>query len=197
MPYHDTLKTHTRRSSDRFFSLSPERSHLLFLGTTAARLLGSLDSLLIALGLALLHGTHQATGSLEGTLEVARGGLAVKVDLDQVALEQSLDRQDGLNQQRVGVLEVQVHKAHHGDTHKLTAEGSLELSEVVGLDGRSNELALLSRANGSRLNILEGGEVCERLLVQTDWFYVIIEIGLFVVGVVEGRESRNAYRSSS
>lgn len=135
------------------------QERLLVLGTATAGLLGSLDSLLVALGLTTLHGAHEAGGGLEGTLELAGGGLAVEVDLDEVALEEGLDGDDGLDHEGVGVEHVEMHDAHHADGHELAAEGSLELAHVVGVDGGGDELALLGGAHGGGLDVLEGGQV--------------------------------------
>merc|ERR1711939_1126926 len=41
--------------------------------------------------------------------------------LSQVALERALDGDDALDEQRVRVLEVQVHDGHHADAHELAA----------------------------------------------------------------------------
>lgn len=41
------------------------------------------------------------------------------MNFDQVALERALDREDGLDEKRVGVFEVDVHETHHGDSHQL------------------------------------------------------------------------------
>lgn len=131
---------------------------LLLLGTATARSLGSLDSLAVALGGAL-HAAHEASGSLEGPLEVARSGLAEGVDLEEVVLEGALEGDDALDEQRVGVLEVDVHDAHHAHTHHLRPEELLELGGVVGVDGGGDELALLGGAHGCWLDVLEGGHV--------------------------------------
>jgi hypothetical protein len=135
-------------------------NRLLLLGTTAAGPLGSLDGLLVALRRAALEAAHEAGGRLEGALEVAAGGLAENVDLDQVGLDGALERDDGLDQQGVGVLHVQVHETHHSDAHELTAEELLDLLGVVGVDGGGHELRLLRGAHRRRLNILEGRQVC-------------------------------------
>lgn len=39
------------------------------------------------------------------------------MNLGQVALESGLDGQDRLDEERVGVLHVEVHEGHDGDTH--------------------------------------------------------------------------------
>lgn len=133
---------------------------LLLLGTAAASTLGSLNSLLVALSSATLETGHEASSLLEGTLEVAAGGLAEDVDLGKVGLEGALEGDDGLDEEGVGVLEVEVHDAHHEDAHHLGAEELLGLGEIVGVDGGGDELALLSRAHRRRLDILESGEIC-------------------------------------
>jgi hypothetical protein len=139
---------------------------LLLLGTTAASSLGSLNSLLVTLSRAALEALHEASSRLERTLEVTGGGLAKDVNLDQVGLESALERNNGLDQERVGVLEVEVHESHHADTHELGAEELLDLLGVVGVDGGGHELALLSRSHGRWLNILEGRQVCSNVLVS-------------------------------
>jgi hypothetical protein len=136
-------------------------SSLLLLGTTTASTLSSLNGLLVALGRATLHGAHEALGLLEGTLEVTGGRLAKDVDLDHVVLEGALDGDDALDEERVGVLHVDMHEGHHGDTHGLATESGTDLLVVVGVDGGGDELALLSGAHGSGFDILEGCEVCE------------------------------------
>lgn len=134
---------------------------LLLLGTAAAGLLSSLDSLLVALDSAVgtLHGAHEALGSLEGSLEIARGGLVKDVDLGEVALEDTLEGDNALDDEGVGVFHVEVHEGHHGDTHQLAAPELAELVGVVGVDRGGDELALLRRAHGRGLNVLEGGHV--------------------------------------
>lgn len=135
------------------------RKILLLLGTTTASPLGSLDGLLVALGRAL-HAGHEAGGGLEGPLEVSGGRVAEDVDLEQVALEGGLERDDALDQQRVGVLEVEVHHHHHAHAHQLRPEGLLELAHVVRVDRGRHQLALLGGAHRGRLDVLQGGHVC-------------------------------------
>jgi len=141
--------------------VSAVRKSLLLLGTATAGALGSLDGLLVALG-GTAHGAHEAGRLLEGALEVATGRLAEDVDLDHVVFDSALEGKDGLDEERVGVLHVKVHEAHHGHAHGLGAERSLDLLRVVGVDSGGDELGLLSRADGRRLDVLEGGEVCQR-----------------------------------
>lgn len=136
-------------------------STLLLLGTTTARALSGLDGLLVALDGATLHGAHEALGSLEGALEVAGGGLAPDVDLDNVVLKGALQGDDALDEEGVGVLEVDVHEGHHADSHQLAAEGGADLLLIVGVDRGGDELALLGGAHRGGLDILEGGQVCE------------------------------------
>lgn len=69
-------------------------SFLLLLDTAPAVLLGRLKALLVGLGLgAAVEGTHH-TSSLEGALQIANGRLAENVDLDELALESTLERDD-------------------------------------------------------------------------------------------------------
>lgn len=134
---------------------------LLVLDATAASTLGLLDALLVGLDLAAGHGAHEAAASLEGALEVAGSGLAEQVDLDQVALEGALERDDALDEERVGVLEVEVHDAHHADAHQLGLVQLLELGHVVGVDRRGDGLGLLTAARRRRLHVLEDCHVCK------------------------------------
>lgn len=82
------------------------------------------------------------------------------MDLDEVALKGALDGEDALDHERVGVLHVDVHESHHGDSHELATEGCLELLVVVGLDGGGDELALLAGSDGCGLDVFESGHVC-------------------------------------
>lgn len=143
------------------------RASLLFLSTTTTGSLGGLDGLLVALGRAALETAHEASSSLEGALEVADSGLAENVDLDQVGLEGTLEGDDGLDQERVGVFEVDVHESHHAHAHKLGAEQLLNLRGVVGVDGSGDELALLGRSHGRGLDILKGSQVYIRCQLQS------------------------------
>lgn len=88
------------------------------------------------------------------------------MNLNQVGLESALEGDDGLDDERVGVLHVQVHEAHHRDTHELRPEGVLDLLRVVRVHGRRHELALFRGSHRRRLDILESGEVL--LLVDLD-----------------------------
>lgn len=150
---------------DRDYTRPPSCPALLLLGTTAASPLSGLNSLAVALGGAL-HTAHEASGSLEGPLQVTGSRLAKGVDLEEVVLEGTLERDNALDQQRVGVLEVEVHDAHHTHAHHLRSEELLELGGVVGVDGGGDELALLGGAHGSRLDVLEGGHVCGKGIVS-------------------------------
>jgi hypothetical protein len=138
---------------------------LLLLGTTAASLLGQLDALLVGLEVcvAAAHHAAEAGGGLPGTLELAGGGLAEDVDFHEVALEGALEGDDGLDEERVGVLEVQVHDAHHADAHELRLEEAAQLRLVVGVHGGGDDLGLLGAAHGRGLDVLEDGHVCEEI----------------------------------
>ena len=82
------------------------------------------------------------------------------MDLDEVRLQGALERNDALDEEGVGVLKVEMHDAHHRDSHHLRAHQGLELSGIVGVNRGGNKLALLRRAHRRRLDIFEGGEVC-------------------------------------
>lgn len=133
---------------------------LLLLGTTTAGTLGSLDGLAVTLG-STLHTAHEAGSGLERSLEVTGSGLAENVYLEEVALEGALERDDALDEEGVGVLEVQMHDDHHAHAHQLRSEGLLELGGIVGVDRSRDELALLGGAHGRGFDVLEGGHVCD------------------------------------
>jgi hypothetical protein len=132
---------------------------LLVLDATTASTLGGLDALLVRLDLTTLHGAHDAASRLPRPGKVAGSGLTEEVNLDEVALESALERNDRLDKQRVGVLHVQVHEAHHADTHHLGLEEGAQLLQVVGLDRGRDKLGLLARAHGRRLDVLNDGHV--------------------------------------
>lgn len=132
------------------------RTFLLLLDTTPVVLLRVLDRGLVALGLAL---GHEAAAGLEGARQVAGGRLAEHVDLDQVGLEGTLEGDDRLDEERVGVLEVQVHHTHHAYTHQLAADQLAQLGLVVVHVGGGHGLGLLASAHGRRLDVLEGRHV--------------------------------------
>jgi hypothetical protein len=116
------------------------------------------------IGLDTITGTlhaHQTARCLPGSLELADGRLSEQVNLDQVTLEGTLEGDDGLDEERVGVLEVEMHDTHHANTHKLTLEQAAELLRVVCVHGGSDGLGLLGRSHGSRLNILDDGKICQ------------------------------------
>jgi hypothetical protein len=135
---------------------------LLVFDTTTSCLFCGFNTLLI--GLDTITGTlhaHQTARCLPGSLELADGRLSEQVDLDQVALEGTLEGDDGLDEERVGVLEVEMHDTHHANTHKLALEQAAELLRVVCVHGGSDGLGLLGRSHGSRLNVLDDGKVCQ------------------------------------
>lgn len=88
------------------------------------------------------------------------------MDLGKVGLEGALEGDDALDEEGVGVLEVEMHDAHHEDAHHLGAKELLGLGEIVGVDSGGDELALLSGTHRRRLNVLESGEVCEETKVS-------------------------------
>lgn len=84
------------------------------------------------------------------------------MDLGEVGLEGALERDDALDEEGIGVFEVQVHHTHHQDTHHLGTHQVLELGEVVGLDRSGDELALLAGAHWRGFDILERGKICRK-----------------------------------
>ena len=141
--------------------------HLLLLGTATARSLGLLDALLVRLDLTTaLHGSHESRSCLPWSLELADGRGAEQVHLDEVALESALEGDNRLDQEGVGVLEVDVHDAHHANAHELRLEERTELLEIVCVDRSRHGLGLLGRAHGGWLNVLEHSHVCPSLVSQ-------------------------------
>jgi hypothetical protein len=134
-------------------------TNLLVLCATTTSLLGSLNALLIRLDLATLHGAHESSGCLEWSLELATRWLAEEVDLDEIALESALEWNNALDEERVRVLEVDVHDSHHADTHKLCAEESLELLLVVCVNGGGYGFWLLGGTHWGWLDVFEDGHV--------------------------------------
>ena len=61
----------------------------------------------------------------------------------------------GLDEERVGVFEVEMHESHHGNSHQLRLVLRLELAVVILLNGRSDQLGFFSRTHGRWLNIFE------------------------------------------
>ena len=108
-----------------------------------------------------MQAAHEASWLLEGSLEIASRGLAIDVDLGKVRLEGGLEGNDALDDERVGVLEVQMHYRHHTNAHELGAHEALELADIVGMDRRRHELGLLGGAHGGRLDIFQGSEIYE------------------------------------
>jgi len=81
------------------------------------------------------------------------------MNFKQIPLERAFQRDDALDQQRVRVLEVQVHDAHHADSHQLRLEHGAQLLLVVGVDRCRDELGLFGGAHGGGLDVFEGGEI--------------------------------------
>ncbi len=133
--------------------------NLFLLGSSPPRPLRLLDTLLIRFDLSTLQSGQQASALLPRPLEVSRRGLAEQVDLDQVSLEGALEGNDGLDDERVGVLEVHVHHAHHPDAHQLRLVQRSQLLQVVRVHRRRDRLGLLTGAHGCRLDVLEDGHV--------------------------------------
>lgn len=104
--------------------------YLLLFGTASSSALRLFNRGLIRLNLAAAH-THEASSGLPWSFELANSWLAEDVNLGDIALEHALQRDDRLNNERVGVLEVEVHECHHAYAHHLLLVGSLQLLLVV------------------------------------------------------------------
>jgi hypothetical protein len=135
-------------------------AHLFVLNTTTSSLLSSLDGLLVLCRCsASSKRAHQSRSRLERTLQITNSWLAKEMDLDLIALECALKRDNGLNQEWVGVLEVQVHDGHHSNTHHLCLVESLHLVDVVFVDGGCDELGLFGRSHLGLFDVFEGGHI--------------------------------------
>jgi hypothetical protein len=135
------------------------RPKSLVLDTTTTGTFGSLDALLIRLDFTTGHRSHHTTRRLPRSLQITSRRLAHEVDLDKVTLESALERDDGLYEQRVRVLEVNVHDSHHADAHQLRLVELAELLEIVGFDRGRDKLGLFARAHGRRLDVLDDGHI--------------------------------------
>lgn len=131
-------------------------SHLLLLNTTAIVLLRLLNRRLVTLDLTLVH---EAVASLEWPLQITGGRLAEDMNLDQVRLERALERDDRLDQERVGVLEVQVHHAHHANAHQLALDQLAQLRLIVVHVGRRHGTGFLAATHRSGFDVFEGRHV--------------------------------------
>lgn len=81
------------------------------------------------------------------------------MNLGEVVLEDTLEGDDGLDQEGVRVLHVEMGEAHDGNSHELGSEGVSELLVVVGVDGGGDELGLLRGSHRRGLDVLEGRHV--------------------------------------
>ena len=145
----------------------PSPSNRLFiLNTSTTSLLRRLDSLLILrrTSSTTLKRAHESSSGLERTLHVSNSWLAEQVNCDLVAFECALERDDGLEQERVGVLEVQVHECHHSDAHHLCLVERLHLVDVVFVDRGGDEFWLFGGSHLWLIDVFEGGHVCEEML---------------------------------
>lgn len=136
--------------------LSPTTNRLLFLNTTPPVLLRILNGSLVTLDLTLVQ---EAVRGLEWACEVTSSGFSKDVDLDQIRFQSTLEGDDRLNQKRVGVLEVQVHHAHHTNTHQLSLEQLAQLPLVVLHVGGSYRTGLLVATERSGLHVLQRSHI--------------------------------------
>lgn len=133
------------------------RQKLLLLSTTPSTPLRSLNTLLIRLD---LPARAHKPSRLPRPLQIANRRLPPQMHFRQVALERRLDGDDALDEQRVGVLEVEVHDGHHADAHQLAAPRLAHLRVVVGVDGGGDGLFALGGAHGRWFDVFEDGLVC-------------------------------------
>lgn len=91
------------------------------------------DRLLVGLWTRLAHAAEQR-GNLERSLQVAGGGLTEKMDLDFVVFQGALHRRDGLHEQWVGVVQVQMHEPHHGQTGIDRLDSTVNFLQIIVLD---------------------------------------------------------------
>lgn len=112
-----------------------EKRNLLCLDTTLAGLFCGFDGLLVGLWVGTTGGSTEHGWGLEGSLQVAGGRLVEDVDLDLVVFQSGLDWGHDLHEQRVGVLHVQVHETHHGETGVDGLDGGVDLLQVVVTHG--------------------------------------------------------------
>jgi len=96
------------------------------------------------------------------------------MDFDFIALECALERDDGLDQERVGIFEVQMHNSHHSNAHQLCLEQSLHLLEIVFVDGGGDELGLFG---GSHLGLIDVFESCHVLLLVDQVLCIEVDTG--------------------
>src|SRR5271155_2803203 len=106
---------------------------LFLLRTTTAASLCRLNTGLVALDLRLSH-AHHATRCLPGPLEIPNGRLAEQINLGKITLDGAFDGNYRLNEERVGVFEVEMHKCHHRNAHQLALVCSRHLTIVVLLN---------------------------------------------------------------
>ena len=141
---------------------------LLFLSTAPPSPLSSLNTLLIRLNLptTLLQSTKHASRRLPGPLEISGRRLAQQMHLNQVSLKRTLQRDDALDEQRVGVLEVDVHDGHHADAHELRLVEPAQLLLVVGLDGGGDGFRLFGAAHWRGFDVFEDCSICTCYIVR-------------------------------
>ncbi|KAH3667257.1 hypothetical protein OGAPHI_002906 [Ogataea philodendri] len=115
---------------------------------------------LVSLLLLVTETTKQSSAGLERSFKVTGSRFSKDVDLDQVGLKSTLQWRDRLHEQWVGVLHVQVHETHHSHTCENTLDSTLELFQIVILDGSDGQLGLsLPLQSVRRLQVLESGEI--------------------------------------
>lgn len=160
-PAAEIYKIQTEKTTRKWVGI--DRPHLwsinlVLLDAPAVIPLRILNRRLIRLDLSRGH-SQEALRGLPRPCKIARSRLAKDVDLDQIGLERALDRNNRLDQQRVLVLEPQVHHDHHADAHQLRLELVAQLCAVVLLHRRGDGLGLLAGAERCGLDVFEGGQI--------------------------------------
>ena len=135
--------------------------NLFLLNASTACPLSLLNTLLVSLDLPSTTHSHKASRSLPRSLQIPSSRLAEQMDLDQVSLKCALQRDDRLDEKRIGVLEVQMHNAHHSNTHELRLEHATKLLQIVGVNSGGDEFGLFGAAHWGWFDVFEGREVCK------------------------------------
>lgn len=61
--------------------------------------------------------SKHATTSLEGSLKITFGRLVENVDRDGLRVVESLETHKSLDEERLGIVHVEVEENHHGEAH--------------------------------------------------------------------------------
>lgn len=162
--FYSTLRISECIAKYSIISMNPR---LFFLNASTSSSFSLLNTLLVALDLSARHSKRAV--SLPGPLEIADRRLVEEVNLNEISLKSALERDDRLDEKRIGVFEIEVHESHHGQTHQLRLPLAAELVQVVVVDRGRNELAFLGGSHGRRLDVLERRHVCDKIRLEKFW----------------------------